>query len=63
LVIHPAARAAASLFTQSVSFSAILPFIRPFIRSGIRSYIQPGIRLSTQSSGCPLVRLFSRLTV
>ena len=55
LVIHPAARAAASLFTQSVSLSATLPFIR----SDIRSYIQPGIRLSA----CLAVQPFDRLAV
>jgi len=50
LVIHPAARAAASLFTQSVSLSATLPVIRPFIRSGIRPSnhlaVQPFDRLA-----------------
>ncbi|WP_347152635.1 hypothetical protein [Phocaeicola vulgatus] len=55
MVIHPAARAAASLFTQSVSLSATLPFIR----SDIRSYIQPGIRLSA----CPAVQPFDSLAV
>jgi hypothetical protein len=63
LVIHPAARAAASLFTQSVSFSATLPFIRPFIRSGIRSYIQPGIHPIIRLSACPAVQPFDRLAV
>ncbi|MFK1991071.1 hypothetical protein ACIXFH_23715 [Bacteroides fragilis] len=42
-------RAAASLFTQSVSLSATLPVIRPFIRSGIRL------------SACPAVQPFDRL--
>ena len=50
-------------YTQSVSFSATLPFIRPFIRSGIRSYIQPGIHPIIRLSACPAVQPFDRLAV
>ncbi|WP_373157144.1 hypothetical protein [Bacteroides faecis] len=67
MVIHPAARAAASLFTQSVSLSATLPFIRPvirpFIRSDIRSYIQPGIHPIIRLPACLAVQPFDRLAV
>ncbi|WP_270251978.1 hypothetical protein [Phocaeicola dorei] len=47
MVIHPAARAAASLFTQSVSLSATLPVIHP----SVHSFKHPSI----QSSGCSAV--------
>ncbi|MBS6336265.1 MULTISPECIES: hypothetical protein [Bacteroides] len=59
MVIHPAARAAASLFTQSVSLSATLPFIR----SDIRSYIQPGIHPIIRLPACLAVQPFDRLAV
>ncbi|NVB76280.1 hypothetical protein, partial [Phocaeicola vulgatus] len=55
LVIHPAARAAASLFTQSVSFSATLPSVHP----SVHPFRHPVIH----SARHPAVRLSSRLTV
>ncbi|WP_434249096.1 hypothetical protein [Bacteroides thetaiotaomicron] len=51
MVIHPAARAAASLFTQSVSFSATLPFIHPSVHSSGHTFSPASI----QSSGCSAV--------
>ena len=55
LVIHPAARAAVSLFTQSVSFSATLPFIHPFIHPVIHSARHPSNHPTARLSGCPAV--------
>ncbi|MCM0715631.1 hypothetical protein [Parabacteroides caecihominis] len=55
MVIHPAARAAASLFTQSVSFSATLPFIHP----SVHPFRHPVIH----SARHPAVQLFDRLAV
>jgi hypothetical protein len=59
LVIHPAARAAASLFTQSVSFSATLPFIHP----SVHSFIHPVIHSARHPSNHPAVQPFDRLAV
>ncbi|MFS2579839.1 hypothetical protein AAH003_18145 [Bacteroides uniformis] len=66
MVIHPAARAAASLFTQSVSLSATLPFIHP----SVHSFRHPVIHSARHPAVPPnhpvihsLVRLSSRLTV
>ncbi|MFT0387505.1 hypothetical protein ACMSDZ_25130 [Bacteroides thetaiotaomicron] len=59
MVIHPAARAAASLFTQSVSFSATLPFIHPsvhpFRHPVIHSARHPSNHPTARLSGCPAV--------
>ena len=59
LVIHPAARAAASLFTQSVSFSATLPFIH----SSVHSFRHPVIHSARHPAVHSIIRLSNRLTV
>ncbi|MDB8881867.1 hypothetical protein PN586_13295 [Parabacteroides merdae] len=67
MVIHPAARAAASLFTQSVSFSATLPFIHPSVHSFrhpvIHSARHPVFHPIIRLSACPAVQPFDRLAV
>ncbi|EFG18825.1 conserved domain protein [Phocaeicola vulgatus PC510] len=55
MVIHPAARAAVSLFTQSVSFSATLPSVHPFRHPVIHSARHPSNHPTARLSGCPAV--------
>ncbi|MCE9385181.1 hypothetical protein K0H40_00295 [Bacteroides fragilis] len=59
MVIHPAARAAASLFTQSVSFSATLSFIH----SSVHSFRHPVIHSARHPAVHSIIRLSNRLTV